>query len=158
MALREIRKLGDPILRQKAVSLRDFKKAGPILEDMAQTMEHYRGVGLAAPQIGLGLALVTIRPAEELPVLELVNPRILKKKGEELEVEGCLSCPGTFGQVPRATEVELQYQDRRGRRKTLNATGFLARVIQHELDHLEGILFLDKASSLVDEEEGQWQS
>lgn len=154
MAVREIRKFGDPVLRLKVQPVRDFNaETASILEDMAETMEQYRGVGLAAPQIGLNLAIVVIRPGEDFPVFEFINPKITNCSGEEIDVEGCLSCPGTFGEVPRCTSVQLKYQDRKGRRKVLNASGFFARIIQHELDHLSGVLFIDKVTNFVTGEE-----
>lgn len=158
MAIRGIRKLGDPVLRQSTEPIKRFnRELEAILEDMTETMEHYNGVGLAAPQVGLSLALVVIKPGEDFPVLEFVNPKILSASGQGKEIEGCLSCPGVFGEVERASEVTLAYQDRRGKRKSLNASGFLARIIQHELDHLAGTLFIDKASSFVSEGEGPCQ-
>jgi len=154
MAVREIRKFGDPVLRLSVQPVKEFNaKTVTILEDMAETMEHYKGVGLAAPQIGLNLSLVVIKPGEDFPVFEFINPRITSCAGEEVDVEGCLSVPGTFGEVPRCTEVELEYRDRKGRRKTLKTSGFFARIIQHELDHLSGTLFVDKVINFVSQEE-----
>lgn len=159
MAVKEIRTVGDPVLRLKVQPVRNFRgETHKILEDMADTMEHYRGVGLAAPQIGLNIAVVIIKPGDDWPVFEFINPRITNCVGEEIDVEGCLSCPGTFGEVSRCTEVRMEYQDRRGRRKVLNASGFFARIIQHELDHLAGILFVDKVTNYVAEGDGAWQT
>ncbi|HOC05888.1 MAG TPA: peptide deformylase [Bacillota bacterium] len=154
MAVREIRKLGDPVLRKKAQRVKKID-AGivTLLEDMAETMEHYKGVGLAAPQVGHSLALVVVRPGEDFPVFEFINPEILSCSGEETDLEGCLSCPGTYGQVTRCTELRLKYQNRRGETKYLDAAGYFARILQHELDHLAGILFVDKATDLVSGEE-----
>lgn len=154
MAVREIRKLGDPVLRKKAQRVKKID-AGivTLLEDMAETMEHYKGVGLAAPQVGHSLALVVVRPGEDFPVFEFINPEILSCSGEVTDLEGCLSCPGTYGQVTRCTEVRLKYQNRRGETKYLDAAGYFARILQHELDHLAGILFVDKATDLVSGEE-----
>lgn len=154
MAVREIKKFGDPVLRQKVQPVQDFSaETITIMEDMAETMEHYRGVGLAAPQIGLNFSMVVIRLGEDFPVFEFINPEIISCSGEETDVEGCLSCPGVFGEVPRCTSVRLKYQDRMGRPKVLNASGFFARIIQHELDHLSGILFVDKVTNFVTGEE-----
>jgi peptide deformylase len=154
MAFRKIRTIGDPVLRKQAQQVKRFD-AGIVrlLEDMAETMEHYKGVGLAAPQIGLSLAIVVVRPEEDFPVFEFLNPEIISCTGEETDSEGCLSCPGTYGQVSRCTEVRLKYQDRRGATKFLNASGYFARILQHELDHLSGVLFVDKASDIVNGEE-----
>jgi peptide deformylase len=154
VAVRNIRKLGDPILRTKAKAVTAFDaELAKILEDMAETMEHNSGVGLAGPQIGLDLALVVIKLGEEFPLLELVNPRIVRCSGEEVEAEGCLSVPGVYGEVPRFSQVEVHFQDRAGRKKKLEASGYLARALQHELDHLQGILFIDKVTKYIDEGE-----
>lgn len=153
MAIRTIRKLGDPILRKKVKSVADFSRAQDLLTDMADSMQHNNGVGLAAPQIGLDLALVVIKLSQDFPVLELVNPRIVSCSGESIEVEGCLSIPGVYGEVKRCSEVEVQYQDRTGAKKVLRASGFLATALQHELDHLQGVLFIDKVIKYVSEEE-----
>lgn len=155
MAIKDIRKLGDPVLRQKTHLVGKFSgETNRILKDMAETMEHYKGVGLAAPQIGLNLAIVVIKPGEDFPVFEFINPKIVNCSGQELDVEGCLSCPGVFGEVSRCTEVQLEYQDRKGRHKNLDASGFFARIIQHELDHLAGVLFVDKATDFFTGEDG----
>lgn len=155
MSLLRIVVLGDEddaILRQRA---RKVKRFGPHLEklaqDMIETMRENHGVGLAAPQIGLPLRLFVaeIPEDEEDPqsgqVYVLVNPKIIKASREEVEgEEGCLSVPGIYGDVWRAEEVVVRAQDTSGRGFRLRARGLLARVIQHEVDHLEGILFIDR--------------
>jgi len=154
MAIRNIRKLGDPILRARAKKVINFdKEITNYLEDMADSMEHYSGVGLAGPQIGIDQALVVVKLGEEFPLLELVNPEIVSCSGEEIEAEGCLSIPGVYGEVKRSAEVEVIYQDRTGKKKSLRGSGFLARALQHEVDHLEGILFIDKVIKYITEEE-----
>ncbi|NLO88045.1 MAG: peptide deformylase [Firmicutes bacterium] len=154
MTVRNIRKLGDPVLRAKAKEVTEFdEKIHGYLQDMAETMAHYSGVGLAAPQIGLDLAMVVIKLGEDFPLLELINPRIVESSGEDIAVEGCLSIPGVHGEVKRSAEVEVQFQDRMGRKKTMRASGFLARAVQHELDHLQGVLFIDKVIRYVTEED-----
>lgn len=153
MAVRNIRKLGDPILRAKAKEVTAFDSDLAMnLKDMADSMEHYSGVGLAGPQIGLGQALVVIKLGEDFPLLELINPRIVSSSGEEVTAEGCLSIPGVFGEVPRCTEVEVHFLDRTGSNKVVQATGTLARALQHEVDHLEGVLFIDKVTRYLDDE------
>ncbi|MEW5763134.1 MAG: peptide deformylase, partial [Bacillota bacterium] len=117
-----------------------------LLANMADTLYNYRGVGLAAPQIGVSKRLVVVDIGKGL--LELVNPEILWATGVERGKEGCLSLPGLWGEVDRATEIEVRYLDRRGRELRFRATGFLARVLQHEIDHLDGILFIDRAVSV----------
>lgn len=153
MAVKTIRTVGDPVLRLKAQDVSAIsEEIVAVLADMVETMEHYNGVGLAAPQIGRSLAIVVIRPSEDLPVFEFVNPVITSCSGQDIDIEGCLSVPGTFGRVSRCSEIELEYQDRQGRRKRLKAAGLFARIIQHELDHLAGVLFVDKAESILPEE------
>jgi peptide deformylase len=120
---------------------------------MADSMEQYRGIGLAAPQIGVSLALVVVKLAEDLPLIELINPETVSCSGEEVDVEGCLSVSGIFGEVKRCTEVTGRYQDRTGEQKELKTSGLFARALQHEIDHLEGVLFIDKVINYVAEEE-----
>lgn|SRR5690554_586350 len=153
MAVIEVRKLGDPVLRRKAEPVQKFdKELATLLEDMADSMQEYGGVGLAAPQIGLSRAVVVIKLGEDFPLLELINPEIIARSGEDTDVEGCLSIPGTYGEVQRSAEVEVKYQDRHGRKKIIRGSGYLARALQHELDHLQGILFIDKVIKYVQEE------
>lgn len=154
MAILNMRKLGDPILRTKAKSVKDFnEETVKILEDMAESMGHYDGIGLAAPQVGINLAMVVIKLGNDFPLLELINPEIMTCTGEEIDVEGCLSVPGVYGEVKRCTQVEVKYQDRAGKSKQFRAGGLLARAVQHELDHLEGVLFVDKVINYVSEGE-----
>lgn len=153
MTVRSIRKLGDPILRNKAKEVTAFDATlAIILEDMAESMEHYSGVGLAGPQIGLNQAVVVVKLGEEFPLIELINPQIVSFSGEEVAAEGCLSIPGVYGEVPRAAEVEVHFQTRAGSNKIIKATGYLARTLQHEVDHLEGILFIDKVTKYINDE------
>jgi peptide deformylase len=154
MSVRPMRKLGDPVLRIKAKPVCDLDAdTVKILDDMADSMEQYRGIGLAAPQIGVSLALVVVKLAEDLPLIELINPETVSCSGEEVDVEGCLSVPGIFGEVKRCTEVTVRYQDRTGEQKELKTSGLFARALQHEIDHLEGVLFIDKVINYVAEEE-----
>lgn len=156
LAIRGIRTAEDPVLRRQAQPVTDFSSAtAAILDDLAETMEHYNGVGLAAPQIGLSLAMVVVRPSQELPVFEFINPVITSCSGQAIDVEGCLSVPGAFGQVSRCTDIELEFQDRRGQRKSIRVSGMFARIAQHEIDHLAGILFVDKALSMIPEEDDE---
>lgn len=151
MALRIIRKNGEAILRQQS---KEVKKITPalvrLLEDMAETMEAAVGVGLAAPQVGVGKRIIVVKHDCDT-VLELINPVILKATGTEIGNEGCLSCPGLSGEVERAAEVEVEGLNREGKKIRINAEGLLARILQHEIDHLNGILFIDKATSISDE-------
>lgn len=140
---------GDPLLRQisKPVERID-KKLQRFLKDMADTMYAEDGVGLAAPQVGVLKRVVVIDVGDELGLLELINPVITKREGSVVSGEGCLSVPDFEGEVERAESVECEFTDRTGQRMVLNASGLLAVCIQHELDHLDGVLFVDKAQSL----------
>lgn len=148
MANMEIKTAGNPVLRQVAAKVGKIdKKIKKLLGDMADTMYAADGVGLAAPQIGVSLRVVVIDVGEGL--LELINPEILSMEGSCLNVEGCLSVPNFDGEVERAENVKLRYRDRNGKPFVIEAKGLLAIAIQHELDHLDGVLFIDKASTLL---------
>ncbi|NLC77406.1 MAG: peptide deformylase [Clostridia bacterium] len=143
MAIYQIVKIGDPILRDKAKPVTKFNTSlEKLLVNMADTMYDAEGVGLAAPQIGVSKRVVVIDVGEGL--LELVNPQLIEVEGEETAPEGCLSIPGRQGNVKRASRVKVRYQDRTGREMTIEGEGLLARALQHEIDHLDGILFVDK--------------
>jgi peptide deformylase len=154
MALREIVLEGDPRLRQKASKVRGLDRGiRQLAEDMYETMLDAPGVGLAAPQVGVPLRLIAIEVpagyvAEDdpgVPRLILLNPEIVKQSGSQLEPpEGCLSIPNWIGTVPRAGRVIVKARDLDFKEVRIRAEGFLARVLQHELDHLDGILFTDR--------------
>ena len=149
MALLEVLKAGNPVLKQVSVPVeRIDKKLKKLMDDMAETMYENDGVGLAAPQIGQNIRLVVIDCQDEHGLLELINPVITFKEGEAVDTEGCLSVPDIYGEVKRAAKVKVEFMNRRGKRQHLTATGLLARCIQHELDHLEGQLFTDIATSV----------
>ena len=149
MALLEVLKAGNPVLKQVSVPVeRVDKKLKKLMDDMAETMYENDGVGLAAPQIGENIRLVVIDCQDEHGLLELINPVITFKEGEVVDTEGCLSVPDIYGEVTRAAKVKVEFMNRRGKRQHLTATGLLARCIQHELDHLEGQLFIDIATSV----------
>ncbi|EZP77987.1 peptide deformylase [Parageobacillus genomosp. 1] len=124
-----------------------------LLNDMYDTMIDADGVGLAAPQVGITKQIAVVDVGDEHGCIELVNPVILEARGEQIGPEGCLSFPGLFGEVKRADYVKIRAQDRRGRPFMLEATGFLARALQHEIDHLHGILFTSKVIRYYDPEE-----
>lgn len=155
MAVRIIRKQNDPVLRKVA---RAVKQITPqvirVLEDMADTMYHANGVGLAGPQVGISKRLVVVDQGDS-ELIELINPEILKAEGEELGVEGCLSFPGLYGKVPRAVRVTVQALNRDNEQFLIHADGLLARILQHEIDHLNGILFIDKVTEFVEVEDGE---
>ena len=149
MALLDVLKAGNPVLKQVSVPVeRVDKKLKKLMDDMAETMYENDGVGLAAPQIGQNIRLVVIDCQDEHGLLELINPVITFKEGEVVDTEGCLSVPDIYGEVTRAAKVKVEFMNRRGKRQHLTATGLLARCIQHELDHLEGQLFIDIATSV----------
>lgn len=144
MALRNIRLNGDEILRKrsKEVTVID-DKIKRLLDDMADTMYEKDGVGLAAPQIGILKRLVVIDVDDE-NLYKMVNPKIIKSSGKQVDQEGCLSVPDIKGTVIRPNKVTVQYTDENGEEITLDAENLLARCICHELDHLDGVLFIDK--------------
>ena len=145
MALRDIVKDGDSTLRKTCREVTVFdEKLGRILDDMLETMIDADGVGLAAPQIGIARRYaVCLMSSKE--VVELINPTIIEASGEEVMKEGCLSCPNKYLPVKRAAKVRIRYQNRAGEWIERDFEGFDARVCQHEMDHLDGILFYDKA-------------
>lgn len=142
----QVVKIGDPVLREEA---KKVPKITPnilkLLDNMADTMRAAQGGGLAAPQIGISKCVVVIDIGEGL--IELINPEIISQEGRELAEEGCLSIPDMQGEVERAAKVTVRALDRTGKTITLNGTGLLARALQHEIDHLHGILFVDKLSN-----------
>ncbi|HHW07951.1 MAG TPA: peptide deformylase [Clostridia bacterium] len=143
MAVYRILELGDPALREKSQAVTKFNASlAKLLNNMADTMYDADGVGLAAPQIGVLKRVVVIDVGDGL--LELVNPEIIEQEGEEIAVEGCLSIPGKQGNVKRASRVKVKYQDRHGNEQLVEGEGLLARALQHEIDHLDGILYIDK--------------
>ncbi|MFR4400821.1 MAG: peptide deformylase [Peptococcus niger] len=138
---------GDPILRKTARPVDQVTdRTRKILNDMADTMYHAQGVGLAAPQVGISKRIIVVDVGDGL--LQLVNPVISAKDGLQEGPEGCLSVPGLNGIVVRANHVVVTAQNEYGEPVTIDAEGFKARALQHEIDHLEGILYTDKASSV----------
>lgn len=143
MAIRNIRKDGDPVLRKVSKVVTNFEDRTQILiDDMIETMNEAKGVGLAAPQVGI-LKRIVVVDIGEGPIV-LVNPEIVEAKGEINEKEGCLSIPGKEGNVVRPEYVKVKAQDRRGNAIELEGKELLARAFCHEIDHLNGILYIDK--------------
>lgn len=143
----EIRKAGDKVLKEIAEPVsRVDKRIRKLLDDMVKTMYNADGIGLAAPQVGVSLRVIVIDVDNEL--IELINPVIIKSEGCELGNEGCLSIPGVFGEVERFTEVTVTGLNRFGKNVSVTGTGLLARALQHEIDHLNGILFIEKAQTI----------
>ncbi|PYI54350.1 peptide deformylase [Paenibacillus flagellatus] len=156
MAIRIIVKEPDPVLREKA---KPVPKITPnihkLLDDMADTMYDAEGVGLAAPQIGILKRVIVVDVGDENGLIEMINPEIVSKEGEQLGPEGCLSIPGLRGDVNRAMTVTVKGLDRNGDEIVITGSELLARAFQHEVDHLNGVLFTDLAQSVYREEERQ---
>lgn len=149
MALRNIVKKNDEVLHKKCRTVEVFDaKLGILLDDMAETMYKAEGVGLAAPQVGILRRAVVIDVGDGL--VELVNPEIVKQKGSQRGIEGCLSCPNEWGYVVRPMDVTVKAQDRTGKPIEFKCSEFFARAVCHELDHLDGHLFIEKADEMVD--------
>lgn len=147
MAVLEVVQIGNPVLKAKAEPVEKInKQILKILDDMADTMYASDGVGLAAPQIGVSKRIIIVDIGEGL--IELINPEILSAEGSVVDQEGCLSVAGFFGDVARAQKVVVQGLNRQGKRVKIKAVDFLARALQHEIDHLEGRLFVDLAVNL----------
>jgi peptide deformylase len=131
------------ILRRRAQPVRTVTRdVQMLIEQMFATLRHARGVGLAAPQVGVGRRVIVIEVEDRR--LALVDPELLKRDGEATGTEACLSIPGLLGDVPRAAHVVVRARNRRNRYVTVDAEGLLARVLQHEIDHLDGVLFTDR--------------
>lgn len=149
MALRNIRKYGDEILRKNSKEVKEIdKRTKTLIEDMGETMYANEGVGLAAPQVGVLKRIVVVDVGDGLTCL--VNPVILEQKGSDVDVEGCLSIPNKQGKVARPTWIKVKSLDKDGKEVEFEAEDYFARAICHEVDHLDGILYIDK---LVKEEE-----
>lgn len=149
MAIRTIRLDSDPILRRKSRKIDDInERITELLDDMLETMYDANGVGLAAPQIGVLRRAVVIDIGEG--PIKIINPEIISTEGSIEGQEGCLSVPGFSGTVERPESVLLKYTDENNEEETLEAQGYLARAIFHEYDHLEGILYTDKATEMFE--------
>ncbi|MBR1729589.1 MAG: peptide deformylase [Selenomonadaceae bacterium] len=149
MSILEIRKMGDPVLKEVCKPVEKItKKIKILLDDMAETMYVNEGVGIAAPQVGVAIRAVIIDVGEKR--YDLINPVIVESEGKVIDSEGCLSFPGVYGDVERAEKVRVEYTNRFGKRKFIEADGLLARCLQHELDHLDGRLFIEVAQNLTE--------
>lgn len=155
MAIREIRKFPDPVLRKKTSRVeRIDESVNRLIEDMVETMHAAPGVGLAANQVGVSLQIAVIdlstREDEKRrhPLLVIINPELLSQEGAVTEEEGCLSIPEYAENVKRSAKVKVRAQDRTGKAFELEADGLLAKALQHEIDHLNGLLFVDRLSPL----------
>lgn len=145
MAKLKIRTYPDPVLKKKTASTTDFGPATQkLFDDMIETMHAADGVGLAAPQIGISQQIfITCPNMRHGDEHVMVNAEIEKKSGTAVAAEGCLSMPGISGEIVRAAKLRLTFQDRHGKKHTVESEDFFARVIQHEMDHLNGILLID---------------
>ena len=147
MAIRNVVQVGDDVLRQKCFPVEEFdEKLWKLLDDMKETVKKEDGAGLAAPQVGVLRRLAVVDVEEGY--FEFINPVIVSQKGEQSGWEGCLSVRGKNGVVSRPMKVKISYYDRNGEKKLLQAKGFFARAICHELDHLDGVLYIDKATHI----------
>ena len=154
MALRKIVNYPAAILEQPCRTVTKFDRhLARLLDDMYETMIEFDGVGLAAPQIGIDERIAIVDIDDELGTIEMINPRILEASGEQTGPEGCLSFPGLYGEVSRPNFVKIEAFDRKGKKFILEAEEFLARAIQHEMDHLDGILFTSKVIRYLEEDE-----
>ena len=148
MAILSIRVLPEPILRQKSKRVRVIDgSVQRLIGDMLETMHSAGGVGLAAPQLGTPLRVIVIGMPEQEDIV-LINPKIVRRSGERLVDEGCLSVPGYIGEIKRAEIVRVKGRDRNGRQIRIKANELLAQVLEHEIDHLNGVLYIDYLESM----------
>ncbi|NLC87433.1 MAG: peptide deformylase [Clostridiaceae bacterium] len=145
MAIRTIRAEGDEILKKKSREIEQIDdKIKELLEDMLETMHKYNGVGLAAVQVGILKRAIVIDLYDDKGSLKLINPVIIKQKGEQEVEEGCLSFPNKYAQLIRPQEVTVEALDENGKKVKIHGKGLLAQALCHEIDHLDGIVFVDK--------------
>ena len=147
MAILTVRTIPEPILKQKSKRVKSIdgsirKLAG----DMLETMHAASGVGLAAPQVGVPLRVIVIGMPDEEEIV-LINPEVVRKSGERLVTEGCLSVPGYFGEIPRAQQVTVKGKDLSGKEVRVKAEELLAQALEHEIDHINGVLYIDHLES-----------
>jgi peptide deformylase len=154
MAILDIVKHPNTVLEQKCETVTKFdKKLGVLLDDMHDTMVANDGVGIAAPQIGQAIRVAIVDFGEGQEPIEMINPELVLFEGADTDVEGCLSFPGVFGEVERHDHVKIKAQERDGSWYELEAEGYEARAILHEMDHLDGVLFTSKITKYVTQEE-----
>ena len=150
MAVLKVLRYGDPALRRRAAPVGEVTpEVRATIADMTETMYDEVGIGLAAPQVGVSLRLIVVADEEGRGVQALLNPAIVDRGGEATGEEGCLSIPGVFAPVTRSAWVQVEAQDVNGRPLALRATGLRARVLQHEIDHLDGVLFIDRVDPVT---------
>lgn len=150
MALLTVRRYGDPVLRRKAQPIPAVTpEIRGLIGDMVETMYQLTGIGLAAPQVGISLRLIVVDAERQSAALALINPLVTASGGSVVGEEGCLSLPGIFGMVERSEWVRVEALDGEGRPQRFEARGLRARVIQHEIDHLDGLLFIDRLDKIA---------
>jgi len=133
----------DKVLRQKAKKVSGIDASiQRLIDDMIETMQSANGVGLAAPQVGVSLRIAVLQMPDEEPRV-IINPEIIKRRGEQEVTEGCLSVPGYFGELKRSAEVKVKGMDRHGKKIKIKGLGLLAEALEHETDHLDGVLYID---------------
>lgn len=151
MAYRYVVQIGDERLRKQCEEVKKFdSELWALLDDMKETVKKENGAGLAAPQIGINKRVVVIDLEEGY--FEMINPKILAVKGEQTGTEGCLSVKGKYGVVTRPEKVKAEYRDRKGKKHTVTGVDLFARCMCHEFDHLDGILYVDRATEMYDNE------
>ncbi len=152
MSVLLIRKYPDPILKKKALPVEEIDgELQVLIDDMIETMHSAPGIGLAAPQVGVSKRVIVVDVSsreESQPLLVLINPEIVRAEGKVASEEGCLSVPGYVSTIERAERVVVKGLDREGRPLEIEASGLLSRALQHEIDHLEGVLFVDRMSPI----------
>ena len=154
LAILEIKKMGDPVLKQICTPVdRVTKKIKILLDDMAETMYKHEGVGIAAPQVGIPIRVIVVDVGKKR--FDIINPVITEREGTIVDSEGCLSFPGVYGEVERAEKVRVEYLNRYGKKKFIEAEGLLARCLQHEVDHLDGHLFIEVAKNITAEKKNR---
>ena len=150
MAVLKVLRYGDPALRRRAVPVGEVTpEVRATIADMTETMYDEVGIGLAAPQVGIALRLIVVAHEDGRSVQALLNPAIVDRGGEATGEEGCLSIPGVFAPVTRSAWVKIEAQDVNGGPLAIRASGLRARVLQHEIDHLDGVLFIDRVDPVT---------
>ena len=145
MAIRTIRTEGDEILRKKSKKVEVIdEKITELIQDMIETLHRYDGVGLAAVQVGILKQILIIQEAEDAPILVIINPEIISKSGTQVVEEGCLSFPNKFAKIEGPEKIKVRALNEKGKKIEITGKGLLAQALSHEIDHLNGEVFIDK--------------
>ena len=145
MAVRIVREEGDEILRKKSREVEVIdEKITELIQDMIETLHRYDGVGLAAVQVGILKQILIIQEAEDAPILVIINPEIISKSGTQVVEEGCLSFPNKFAKIERPEKIKVRALNEKGKKIEITGKGLLAQALSHEIDHLNGEVFIDK--------------